>query len=476
MQLNVTEQLATFASQTGFADLPHEVIHETKRLLLDILGCAIGSVNLDKGKVAVEFASKVGGKPEASILGTPHKVASPNAAFANGELMHALDYCALVPPNHITALVTPPALALAEARNASGKDLITAVALAHEVASRVGLSLDPMRARKGGLVEPTWGLGFDQFGAAAGAGKILDLDTTAMTDALGLAGYFAPVPSHNKFLLSPQGGGMAKYGPAGWIAQGGVTTAVLASMGYEGDRSVLDGESGFWSMTASKSSDLTRITGQLGKEWNLLRVMYKKWPCCGVFQSPLGAMTKLIEENDLKPDEIQSVLIKNEEHGHLPRFRYGEIHHNVDAATNLEYNIALAAYRVPVSAAWQSERNLKDPRIHAFMKKVTIEPYARAEETRHQELVVERRPYIERRPCSVDVTARGRTFTKTVEHASWLSIDNPAFRATDDDLANKFRANASETLNSTKAAKAIERIMHLENVSKIDELVSELVP
>jgi 2-methylcitrate dehydratase PrpD len=333
-----------------------------------------------------------------------------------------------------------------------------------------------MRARKGGLVEPTWGLGFDQFGAAAGAGKVLNLDSTAMTDALGLAGYFAPVPSHNKFLLSPQGGGMAKYGPAGWIAQGGVTTAVLASMGYQGDRSVLDGECGFWSMTASKTCDLSKITLGLGSEWNLLRAMYKRWPCCGVFQSPLGALTKLVEQNDLKPDEIHSILVKNEEHGHLPRFLYGEIHHNVDAQTSLEYNIALAAHRVPVSAAWQSEQNLKDPRIRKFMQKITIEPYARAEETRHQELVIERRPYIQRRPCSVQVTARGRVFTETVEYAAWLSSDNPEFRATDEDLVRKFRANAAETLDSNRIGRAVEQIMNLERVSTAGELVEALVP
>ena len=476
MQANVTQQLASFVTATRFEDLPREVVHETKRILLDIFGCAIGSVDLAKGRIAVEFARAAGGAGEASILGTRHRVAATNAAFANGELMHALDYCPLLPPNHITALVTPAPLALAEATGASGKILITAVALAHEVASRVGVSLDPMRAKKGGLVVPTWGLGFDQFGATAGAAKVLNLDPIAMTDALGLAGYFAPVPSHNKFLLSPQGGGMAKYGPAGWTAQGGVTTAMLARMGYEGDRSVLEGESGFWAMTASHACDLSKITGGLGNEWNLLRVRYKRWPCCGVFQSPLGAFTKLVVENDLKPDEMQHVLIRNEEHNLLPRFQYGKIQHHVDTQTNLPYNIALAAHRVPVSAAWQSDKNVKDPRVLAFMSKVTIEPYARAEETRHQELIVEKRSYIERRPCVVQVTARGKAFTATAEYAQWLSLDNREFRATDADLADKFRANAAEALEPNKIEKAIDRIMSLDNIDNVAELIDVLVP
>ena len=475
IQETATQTLASFVGGATFDRLPREVVHETKRILLDILGCALGSVELDKGRIAIDMAREVGGRREATILGTGDKVAAPLAAFANAELMHALDYCPLLPPNHITALVTPAPLALAEARGSSGKELILAIALAHEVASRVGLSLAGLRAGKDGHVAATWGLGFDQFGATAGAAKILQLDSGKMADALGLAGYFAPVPSHNKFLLTGHGGGLAKYGPAGWTAQGGVQTAVLAAMGYRGDRSVLDGENGFWAMTGSPTSDLQKVTARLGEEWNILRVTYKAWPCCGVFQSPLGAFTKLIDDHHLEPEEIQTVVIQNEGHGGLPRFVYPELEHHVDAQTNLAYNIALAAYRVEVSAAWQRERNLRDPAVRAFMKKVTIEPYPLADEMRHRELVVERKPYIERRPCSVQVLARGERFTQTVEYAKWLAIENEQFRATDDDLARKFRANAAGTLQPRQLEVAIDRIMGLENLA-VSQLFEALIP
>lgn len=474
MDGKVTRQLANFVAKTNFEDLPHEVVHETKRLLLDILGCAVGSPGLDKGRIAVDFATGAGGPSEATILGTRRKVAAGNAAFANGELMHALDYCPLMPPNHITAFVTPAPLAVAEARGASGRALILAVALAHEVASRVGLSLDSMRAKQGGHVAPTWGLGFDQFGAAAGAAKILDLDASAMTDALGLAGYFAPVPSHNKYLLTPEGGGLAKYGPAGWVAQGGVTTAVLASMGYQGDRSILDGEFGFWAMAGSDTRDLEKITAGLGERWNLLRVTYKRWPCCGVFQSPLGAFTRLVAENDLKADEIEHVLAKNEPHGGLPRFAYPEIRHHVDAQSNLPYNLALVAHRVPVSADWQSAKHIDNPRIRVFMNKVSVEPYARAEETRQQELDIEKRSYIERRPSSVKVRARRQDFIETVEYASWLSLENPDYRATDQDLMEKFRANVSETLDPRSTDLALQKILTLDDLENVGELTASL--
>ena len=476
METSTTRALASAASKLRFDDLPHEVAHETKRILLDILGCAVGSVSLAKGRIAIEFALETGGRPQATILGTRDRVAPALAAFANGELMNALDYCPLLPPNHISAFVTPPALALAEAKGASGKALITAVALAHEVASRVGQSLEPFRRKEQTAIAPAWGLGFDQFGAAAGAGKILELDSATMADALGLAGYFASVPSHNRFLLTPHGGGMAKYGPAGWAAQGGVTTAVLASKGYKGDTSVLDGESGFAAMTGSKTSDSSKITGDWGKQWNILRVTYKSFPCCGVFQSPLGAFMKLIEDNKLYPEEIESVLIKNEQGGCLPRFLYTEIKHHVDAQTSLPYNVAMIAHRIQIGAGWQNERNISNPSVRAFMRKVAFEPYARADETRHQELAVEGRANIERRPSYVEVRARGRVFTETAEYAKWLSLENAEFRATDDDLANKFRANAETTLGATKVERVIDKVMNLEAVPNVAELMEDLAP
>src|SRR5205085_7781279 len=111
--------------------------------------------------------------------------------------------------------------------------------------------------------------------------------------------------------------------------------------------------------------------------------------------------------------------------------------------------------------------NLHDPGIRAFMKKVTIEPYAKAQETRHQELIVEGKPYIERRPSLVRVTARGREFTQGAEYAKWLSIENTEFRASDEDLAQKFRANASETLGDREVERASDGIRKLDEVVNV---------
>jgi 2-methylcitrate dehydratase PrpD len=408
-------------------------------------------------------------------LGTREKVPAALAAFANAELIHATDHCPILPPAHISPFVTSPALAIAESRKASGKALIVAVALAHEVASRVGLSLDSMRVATGGIA-PSWGLSFDEFGAAAGAAKVLNLSEEAMSDALGLAGYLAPVPSHNKFLSTPAGGGLAKYGPAGWTAQGGVTAAVLASMGYQGDRSILDGPSGFSAMVGSEHFDADKVLEDLGRRWNILRVMYKRWPCAGNFQAPLGAFSKLVEEQQLQPEEIEGIHVRNEAFAMLPRFKFDQLRHNVDTQTNLAYLLAVAAHSVKISSAWQSKEVRDKPSIRELMLKVTIEAYPRAEEVRHQELVVEGREYIERRPCLVRVRARGTEFTQGADYAYWLAAENEDYRASDEDLAEKFAANAGASLPPARLESAIYKIMHLEELECVSTLFHELTP
>ena len=474
MAKNVTEKLAKFCAELKFENLPEDVVHEAKQILLDIVGCALGSVELDKGRIAVEVAREIGGRPEATILGIGAKVAAPVAAFANGELMHSMDFCSLMPPAHVAPFVSAAPLALAESRKVSGKNLIIAFVLAHEIASRIGVSLGPMRAKKGGLPIPSWGLGCDEFGAAIGAAKILGLDSEKMAHAIGLSGYFAPVPSHTKHLYTPNAG-FGKYGPAGWTAQGGVTIALMVEKGYRGDRQVLEGKYGYWVMNGSKKCDWNAITGGLGEDWNILEARFKKWPCCGNFQSSLEAFTWLINEYDLKPEEIEKVTLNVEEQNFLPLFQFKEIQNHVDAQFSMHYNIAAAAHRIKVGPNYQARKTIENPSILAFMKKVEMVAYPKAEETRYQECVVEGKPYINRRPALVQVVARGKTFTRENEYVQWLSIYNPEYKATDADLAGKFRANAENVLSNSKINKAIDMILNLEKVVDINELIKVLV-
>ena len=119
----IVAALTDFVTSTRYEDLPQEVVEDTKRCILDSIGCGLGSTTTENGKMALEFVRRQhSGPPEAGILGFGDRVSCTGAAFANGEMMQALDYdtVTIIPPGHISAWVIPAALAVAEAGGSSG--------------------------------------------------------------------------------------------------------------------------------------------------------------------------------------------------------------------------------------------------------------------------------------------------------------------------------------------------------------------
>lgn len=473
MTTATSQMIAGFASTLRYEDLPADIVHEAKRLIMDTVGCGLGGYAVEKGQMAVRLAVRQSGAPEATILGQRGKVPAALAAFANGDLMNALDWNALLPPSHVPPYVIAPVLALAEARHKSGKDLITAAVAGMEVAGRIGTSLGGLRATPGGFPLKVWGVSANQLGATAGAARVLELDPGRTLHALGLSAYHAPVPSHVKYNYTKEVG-YAKYAPSGWMAQAGVVTAQLAEMGYRGDTSFLETERGFWAMNGAPSWDAAKVTDGLGDQWTFMNAGYKYWPTCGFYQSPLDAFTWLLEEHRLQPEEIDEVVYQIERFASIDKYVTTEPTDHIEAAASGPYVIAVAAHRIPRGPGWQAQSVIDDPRIRAFMKKVRHEVNPRSEELRRQDIEVEGRPYLSHRPARILVKARGQFFERSVDYANWLSMGVEAYRPTDEGLAQKFRLNARIVLDEGRTQAAIGQLLHLEDVKDIASLMASL--
>ena len=143
-QHKVTDAFLDFIdAHRTYDTLPPEVVQQTKVMLFDAIGNAVGGLASDKGKVGVEMAKKLGGPGEATVYGTDRKVSMAAAALANGELQNGLDYD---PVPHVPPVVIPAVLAVAEGVHATGEQLITACAVGSEIASRLSAVL--MRAMR----------------------------------------------------------------------------------------------------------------------------------------------------------------------------------------------------------------------------------------------------------------------------------------------------------------------------------------
>jgi 2-methylcitrate dehydratase PrpD len=279
----IMQQLVDCATETKFSDLPEIVVHEIKRVLLDSVGCAVGAPRMAHGRIARDHAKKIGGNPESTILGVCGKVSSINAAFANGELINTLNYDCVY-GIHIPPFVIPAPLALAETVLASGRDLILATALGLEIARRIQLAVEPpywpkpSGPERGKInFESVSGHGPGVFGSAVGAGKMLGLSPEKMANAIGIAGYAGPPSTFRKWTDTVPAR-MTQSGPAGFTAEVGIRSALLADMGFYADTNIFEGEFNYWRFSGFQQWNAERVAAGLGTKWRCGEISYKRYP------------------------------------------------------------------------------------------------------------------------------------------------------------------------------------------------------
>ena len=457
----VTGKLVDFIMKMDFAALPHEVIHECKRILLDSLGCALLSRTVDKGRISIELARRLGGPPESTVIGSRDKVSAAGAAFANGELINAMDMdVAVYPGGHVSPLVIPACLALAESKRASGKELLLALALAHEIAQRIGGCLGGMKRynKQEAQIEvvDVYGYSFSIFGGAAGAGRISKLSREQMLNAVGMAGYFSAPPTVMKWRNTDHCA-MTKYVSAGWVSEGVVTAVLLAELGYLGDHTVLDGDYSYWRFAGSDRWRPENLFKKLGEEWQMLGASYKLYPCCGTLLGSVDAFVEIIAENNLSPELIDEVRVYGDPFDEKPLWTNTELWSQMDTEFSVPYIFSLLAYDIP-GIEWQEKKTMQNPRVLEFMKKVSLHPHPEFDRL----MLEDRRNNM----SAVDVIAKGQTFRK---EKAWFKggAFSTESRLTDEELKTKFLNNVSRVLTPETADKAVKAIFNLEKENDI---------
>jgi 2-methylcitrate dehydratase PrpD len=458
----ILQELARFALETGWAALPPPIVRETKLLLMDSVGCVLGALATEKGKINVALAERYGGPPEASVIGTDKKVSLSTAALVNGELMFTMDFTAMVAGGNEPAYVIPAILAAAESSGASGKELILATAVGLEISSRLARAvlrqvIDPKEARPmPPLKLRRTGNAYSNFGAAAGVARLLKLDEEKTAHALGIAGHLCKVMTHGRYGSAGRRWTL-KYGAPGWQSTGAITAALYAQMGYTGDLTQLDdAENGFWYFAGYQAWQPAKITADLAKAWLYnYRMHYKPYPCCSLFHGALDCFCEIIDKNNLKAEEIEKVHIFGRVGMDHPLYGNPEIKTIADAEFNPRYFFSAAAHRVRPGIAWLDRATMQNPDILKFMAKVTFEE--------------NRKPGA---PSRCEVVARGKTFTAEKEFSRG-TVGTPAAMA-DDGLIGKFRHNATRALPAEKIERAVRAFMELETIDNCAGLVREI--
>jgi len=339
----LTEQLAGFLAASRWQDIPPEIRREGRRAILNIAGCVVAGRS----------------DPAVEILGRtfPGEDALLDAAAATA---HDYDDTHLRTVIHATPPVAGALFALARERSISGAEFLHAFLLGVETTCRLGNTVTPGHYERGWHITSTCGV----FGAAAAAGKILNLNERQFLHALGIAATQAAG-------LVEVLGSMARVLNAGFAARNGLAAARLAADGFEGPARPLEGLRGFLSVFGG-ANDQRRLTDRLGEHWELTQVAYKPYPCGVVLHALVDAC---LEQREKIRDSESIVVALNPLA--VERTDRPEPRNALEARLSAHHAVAVAALRGRAGLAEFTDAAAVDPQLQAFRRRVRVVPEGR---------------------------------------------------------------------------------------------------
>jgi len=448
---NFTKDIARFAVDIEYAALPGEIIRQAKFCIMDTFGSIIASLKMGfkSGKLIANHMRKLGGRNEATIFGFQVRVPYLSAAFANSALQCDLDGFHLQSGCHIASLTVPAALCIAEKEHKSGKNLIEALVIGYDVMARIGMATNPFALYERGFHSTSV---CGPFGCAAAGGKLLNLNADQMINALGLAGV------QGAGLTNWQGGHLSVFFQAAKAAQSGVLAASLAQAGLAGSTNILDDERGVC-RTFSNKTDLKKLTEDLGKRFEIMRMSIKRYACCAHMHSGIDALIEVLKENQLASGDIEDIMLI------VPSSVVSLLNScetplsPLAALMNGRYILSTTA-RIGEAMQYNVEAFLgdgrKDPRNYELLNRIDIAGD----------------------PCSgigeAVVRVKTKEGTKYVRHKR-SAKGTPRQPLTGQELEDKFRKLTSYFPDKQTTDQIVRRINHLERVEDINDLTEILV-
>ena len=362
------ERLAAWGLGLRYGDIPTDVIDAAKLHFLDTIGCGLAAHAMGIATEGRMMVAEQAGTPDATVIGLDRALPGASAAFANAMLCHGLDFDDTHPASvaHVSAVVTPVALAAAELAGKSGRDLITAVVLGNEMVIRVGMAA-PSKFHARGF-HPTSICGI--FGGTLATGYLSGTNQDAMVSALGIAGSFAS----GIFAYLDVGTATKPMHPA-WAAQGSFYANRLGQLGAEGPATVLEGRFGVYHAFLGEYIDMEPQLVDLGSRWETPRIAYKPYPACHYIHGSLGATRSLLGQ--LNVDDIEDILVTLPEAGVAlvtePELEKRAPRSDYEAKFSLQYSTAAMLVHGHVGVKTYTAEAIADAKVLAVAAKVRYE-------------------------------------------------------------------------------------------------------
>jgi 2-methylcitrate dehydratase PrpD len=443
-KIGVTESLARFVVATRWDNIPAPVRHQAKRSLMNFFAVALAGCRTSPVEIALRSLSEFSGSRQATVVGRGERVDALSAAFLNAAGANVFDFCDthLRTVIHPTAPVAPAVLALAELRHLSGPDLLLGFILGNEIQARIGLAISPSHYARGWHITSTCGV----FGAAAGSGKLANLDQRQMVWALGAA-------ATQSAGLCECLGTPAKSLSVGNAARNGLWSALLAEKGFDGPPEPLEGVQGFYH-ALNETPDLSVVTEGLGESWEIMATSYKPYPCGFVIHPVLDCVLDWRRDNPTA--EVTRVVARGNPLLGLRTDR-PDISTGRESQVSVQHAVAATLMTGKAGLDQFTDACVRDAKVLALRSKVEVE----------------RDDAFSTIAADVDITTADGKLHKLSQAAARGSDVNPM---SDADLEAKLRTAAAGWEPRYDAGPLISAVWALERSADVSALASLAVP
>ena len=361
------EGMAKFASRVTYEDLTPERRERLKISILDSLACAINALGAPPVAACLAQAKEFGGPDGRCTLIGGGKANAVYAASYNTALVRYIDFmdsylagAELCHPSDNTGAV----LAACEHAGRSGKDFLTALAVAYQVEAAMTASAPFMERGFDLTTQLTYSVG-------AGVAKALALDeakTAAAVEICGQTGIpllvvrTTPI-SQWKGLSSSQ------------VASGCVNAVFLASRGVSGPKYVIEGSCGL----AQALDQSINIDWEHTKLDCFDRLSLKSYNSAVPTESTIFCILELHKIHPFDPTDVVSIEadVVQDTYDFTGGGRFGpktNVHTKEDADHSLPYLLAVALFDGDVQPAQLTPERTAKADVQSLLLKVRVRP------------------------------------------------------------------------------------------------------
>ena len=451
----ISQKWAKFALELNYKDIPSAALEEAKRFLLDSVGCAFSALDNKDTQAAYKYIQDLGGKEQATIMGSGLKTNLPQATLMNSLLIRALDYNDIYweqDPSHPSDII-PAVLSTGEFMKKDGEEVLVGIVLAYELEMRLCLAAFP------GVREIGWHHAtLTQLVSPVVAGRMLGLNEEEIVAAIGISG-----SSH--FTL---GGVVAghltnmKNAADPLAVEAGVRAALLASKGFTGPVEVFEGKEGLFEVLDKVKWDKDILTKGLGDYFLINQCGYKAFPTEALTHQPITAALEVMQENSIDPKEVKEVLVETTTRGtdilsdpskYKPTTKETADH-------SLPYCIAVAVAKGNVLPSDFEEDALRDPLVWSLLDKIKVVANPEIDALF---------PKIKRAIVTI------KTSQGAYKKQEYFAKGQPERPLSDEEIISKFKANSEKKISPSRMEDIIKATKELENINEIEEYMKLLV-